>query len=129
MGGDEEDAMTENETLGGDDPTAYQAAEATEGSHNARLNALRAAILGANDGIVSVAGILTGVAGATLDQAALLTAGIAGVSAGALSMAVGEFVSVSAQRDSEEALLSKERRELEEMPDHELEERTALYEG
>ena len=121
--------MTENETLGGDDATAYQAAEATEGSHNARLNALRAAILGANDGIVSVAGILTGVAGATLDQAALLTAGIAGVSAGALSMAVGEFVSVSAQRNSEEALLSKERRELEEMPDHELEELTALYEG
>ncbi len=114
--------------LAGDDPEAYQEAEASEGSHATRLNALRAAVLGANDGIVSVAGILTGVAGATLEFFPLLTAGVAGVSAGALSMAVGEFVSVSAQRDTEEALLTKEKRELEEMPEEELNELAALYE-
>jgi len=114
-------------TLAGDDPGAYQAAEAGEGSHAVRLNALRAAVLGANDGIVSTAGILTGVAGATMAFGALLTAGVAGVTAGALSMAVGEYVSVSAQRDSEAALLHKERRELAEMPDEELAELTELY--
>jgi len=115
--------------LAGGDPEAYQSKEASAGSHAVRINALRAAVLGANDGIVSVAGILTGVAGATLEFAPLLTAGVAAVSAGALSMAVGEFVSVSAQRDSEAALLRKERRELEEMPDEELAELTQLYEG
>lgn len=115
------------EDLAGGDPDGYQAAEADEGSHAVRLNALRAAVLGANDGIVSVAGILTGVAGATMNQIALLTAGIAGVSAGALSMAVGEYVSVSAQRDTEKALLAKEQRELDEMPEHELNELTSLY--
>ncbi|HBX80658.1 MAG TPA: hypothetical protein DEG88_02230 [Propionibacteriaceae bacterium] len=113
--------------LGGDDPDAYQAAEASRGSHAPRLNALRAAVLGANDGIVSTAGILSGVAGATMNFGTLLTAGVAGVTAGALSMAVGEYVSVSAQRDSEAALLHKERRELAEMPDEELDELTALY--
>lgn len=121
--------MTERGALGGGDAGAYQAAEASQGSHGVRLNALRAAVLGANDGIVSTAGILTGVAGATVQFGALLTAGVAGVTAGALSMAVGEFVSVSAQRDSEAALLHKERRELEEMPDEELAELTALYEA
>jgi len=110
-----------------EDPQAYQAKEASAGSHAPRINALRAAVLGANDGIVSTAGILTGVAGATMEFAALLTAGVAGVTAGALSMAVGEYVSVSAQRDSESALLAKERRELEEMPEEELAELTSLY--
>jgi len=119
--------MAESRPLAGDDPEAYQSKEASTGSHAVRINALRAAVLGANDGIVSVAGILTGVAGATLDFAPLLTAGVAAVSAGALSMAVGEFVSVSAQRDSEAALLGKERRELEEMPEQELAELTQLY--
>ncbi len=114
-------------TLAGDDPGAYQAAEAGAGSHAVRLNALRAAVLGANDGIVSTAGILTGVAGATMAFGPLLTAGVAGVTAGALSMAVGEYVSVSAQRDSEAALLHKERQELAEMPDEELAELTELY--
>lgn len=119
--------MSKDKTLAGGDPDAYQAAEASEGSHAVRLNALRAAVLGANDGIVSTAGILTGVAGATMQFGALLTAGVAGVTAGALSMAVGEYVSVSAQRDSEAALLHKERRELEEMPEEELDELTDLY--
>lgn len=110
------------------DPTGYQQKESEEGSHATRLNSLRAAVLGANDGIVSTAGIVIGVAGATSNAVAILTAGIAGLTAGALSMAVGEYVSVSAQRDSEKALLEKERRELEEMPDEELAELAGLYE-
>ena len=81
-----------------------------------RLNWLRAGVLGANDGIVSTAGIVIGVAGATANRGVILTAGIAGLAAGALSMAVGEYVSVSTQRDTERALLAKERRELHEMP-------------
>ncbi|MEI2733220.1 MAG: VIT family protein [Dermatophilaceae bacterium] len=99
------------------------------GSHGSRLNALRAAVLGANDGIVSVAGLVVGVAGATTDRTAVLTAGIAGLSAGAFSMGVGEYVSVSTQRDTERALLHKERRELAEMPEAELAELTAIYQG
>jgi VIT1/CCC1 family predicted Fe2+/Mn2+ transporter len=95
----------------------------------ARLNWLRAAVLGADDGIVSVAALITGVAGATDSLGAILTAGIAGLLAGALSMAVGEYVSVSAQRDSERALLAKERSELSQSPDAELEELTKLYEA
>ena len=121
--------MTSNQNLAGDDPAGYQAAEAQVGSHAARLNSLRAAVLGANDGIVSTAGIVIGVAGATLVPFAILTAGIAGLTAGALSMAVGEYVSVSAQRDTEKALLDKERRELAEMPEEELAELAGLYEA
>lgn len=93
----------------------------------ARLNWLRAAVLGANDGIVSVAGIVMGVAGATTDTHAILVAGLAGLVAGALSMAAGEYVSVSTQRDTEQALLAKERRELEEEPEEELAELAGLY--
>jgi len=92
-----------------------------------RLNWLRAGVLGANDGIVSTAGIVIGVAGATSQTASILTAGIAGLTAGAMSMAVGEFVSVSSQRDSERALLAKERRELRETPDEELAELVGMY--
>ncbi|THV11269.1 VIT family protein [Nocardioides caeni] len=94
---------------------------------NDRLNWLRAGVLGANDGIVSVAGIVLGVAGATTDRSAILTAGIAGLVAGAMSMGAGEYVSVSTQRDSEEALLAKERRELREDPEDELHELAGLY--
>ncbi len=94
---------------------------------NGRLNWLRASVLGANDGIVSTAGLVVGVAGATSDRTAILVAGIAGLSAGALSMAAGEYVSVSTQRDSEHALLEKERRELAEEPDDELAELAHLY--
>lgn len=94
---------------------------------NARLNSLRAAVLGANDGIVSVAGIVIGVASASSSKSIILTAGIAGLAAGALSMAVGEFISVSSQRDTEKVLLAQERKELKEMPDEELQELTSLY--
>lgn len=121
--------MAPNDTLAGGDPASYQEAEAAEGTHAHRLNSLRAAVLGANDGIVSTAGIVIGVAGATSDPFVILAAGVAGLTAGALSMAVGEYVSVSAQRDTEMALLDKERRELEEMPEEELAELAGLYEA
>lgn len=94
-----------------------------------RLNWLRAGVLGANDGIVSTAGIVVAVAGATSDRMAIATAGVAGLVAGAVSMALGEYVSVSTQRDSETALLAKERRELEEMPEEELAELAAIYQS
>jgi vacuolar iron transporter family protein len=95
----------------------------------ARLNWLRAGVLGANDGIVSVAGLVVGVAGATTARGPLFTAGIAGLVAGAVSMALGEYVSVSSQRDSERAQLATEERELREYPDQELAELAALYEA
>ena len=94
-----------------------------------RLNWLRAGVLGANDGIVSVAAIVVGVAGATSAIAPILTAGAAGLVGGAISMALGEYVSVSSQRDSQHALIAKERRELAEMPAEELLELAALYEA
>ena len=93
------------------------------------MNWLRAGVLGANDGIVSTAGIVVGVAAATVERGPILTAGIAGLAAGAVSMALGEYVSVSTQRDTERALLRKERRELKEDPEAELDELTALYEA
>ncbi|MBP3082153.1 VIT1/CCC1 transporter family protein [Mycolicibacterium fortuitum] len=99
------------------------------GSLASRLNWLRAGVLGANDGIVSTAGIVVGVAAATAEHAPILTAGIAGLAAGAVSMALGEYVSVSTQRDTERALLHKERRELRDDPAAELEELAALYEA
>ncbi|MFC1418472.1 VIT1/CCC1 transporter family protein [Streptacidiphilus cavernicola] len=92
-----------------------------------RLNWLRAGVLGANDGVVSTAGIVLGVAGATGDRETLLTAGLAGLLAGSLSMAAGEYVSVSTQRDSERAALDLERRELSRTPEAELDELTGLY--
>lgn len=92
-----------------------------------RLNWLRAAVLGANDGIVSTAGIVIGVAAATTERSTIFTAGLAGLVAGAMSMAVGEYVSVSTQRDAEESLLAKERRELREEPEAELEELAQMY--
>ncbi|MFJ8893779.1 VIT family protein [Leifsonia sp. NPDC102414] len=94
-----------------------------------RLNWLRAGVLGANDGIVSVAAVVVGVAGATGDIAPILTAGIAALVGGAISMALGEYVSVSSQRDSEHALIAKERRELAEIPEQELAELAGLYEA
>ena len=95
----------------------------------AKLNWLRAGVLGANDGIVSTAGIVVGVAAATVERGPILTAGLAGLAAGAVSMALGEYVSVSTQRDTEKALLAKERTELAEQPVVELDELTALYEA
>jgi len=97
------------------------------GGISSRLNWLRAGVLGANDGIVSTAGLVMGVAGATTDRSAILVAGVAGLTAGALSMAAGEYVSVSTQKDSELALLEKERRELHEEPEEELAELAGLY--
>ncbi|MEV5611415.1 VIT family protein [Streptomyces sp. NPDC052225] len=108
-------------------PTGHD--EAHGGALGSRLNWLRAAVLGANDGVVSTAGLVVGVAGATDDRSALLTAGLAGLFAGSMSMAVGEYVSVSTQRDSEKAAIAMERRELKEQPEAELEELTGLLEG
>jgi VIT1/CCC1 family predicted Fe2+/Mn2+ transporter len=92
-----------------------------------RLNWLRAGVLGANDGIVSTAGLVVGVAGATSAAPAIFTAGVAGLAAGAVSMALGEYVSVSSQRDTERALLRKERDELDRFPQTELDELAGIY--
>ena len=101
--------------------------EAHDAGHAAKLNWLRAGVLGANDGIVSVAGLVMGVAGATAERTPIIIAGVAGIVSGALSMAVGEYVSVSTQLDSEKALLAKEKLELATMPDEELAELTQIY--
>ncbi|SJN09143.1 hypothetical protein FM113_05400 [Leucobacter sp. 7(1)] len=94
-----------------------------------RLNWLRAGVLGANDGIVSTAGVVIGVAGATPGNVlAIATAGLAALVAGAFSMAGGEYVSVSTQRDTERAMIAKEKRELAEMPEAELRELAGFYE-
>lgn len=94
---------------------------------NQRLNWLRAGVLGANDGIVSVAGIVVGVAGASVSTGAIGLAGLAGLVAGALSMAAGEYVSVSTQRDAEEAMIEEEKHELATMPEAELAELASIY--
>lgn len=88
---------------------------------------LRAAVLGANDGIVSTASLVVGVAAAAADRSAVLLAGIAGLVAGAMSMAAGEYVSVSSQADTEKADLERERVELENNEDHEIRELTGIY--
>lgn len=94
---------------------------------NSKLNALRAAVLGANDGIVSVSSVAMGVAGATTDIHAITLAGLAALVAGALSMAVGEYVSVSSQSDAEKAYIAQELRDLKEQPEHELDELAREY--
>lgn len=101
--------------------------ESHTSNHLSRLNWMRAAVLGANDGIVSIAGLVLGVAGATSSSTIILAAGIAGIIAGALSMAAGEYVSVSSSRDTEKALLEKERFELKNFPKEELEELAHIY--
>lgn len=98
------------------------------GSVSARLNWLRAGVLGANDGIISTAGLVVGVAAATTSASAIATAGVAGLVAGAVSMALGEYVSVSAQRDTEQTLVLQESQELEQMPKEELRELIGLLE-
>lgn len=92
-----------------------------------RIGWLRAAVHGANDGIVSTASLLVGVAAADAGHAAILTAGSAGLVAGAMSMAVSEYVSVGSQADSQQADLVRERHELDMQPDHELAELTSIY--
>lgn len=102
--------------------------ELHSGSFANKLNWLRASVLGANDGIISLAALVVGVAGATTTNHILLLTGVAGILAGALSMAVGEYISVSSQRDTEHALLTKEKYELEHFEESELEELISLYE-
>ncbi|MCU1478165.1 MAG: hypothetical protein JWQ64_2858 [Subtercola sp.] len=111
----------------GSDSSAHLRVEPHAGSLAGRLNWLRAGVLGANDGIVSVAAIVVGVASAHAPTAALVAAGSAALVGGAISMALGEYVSVSSQRDSQKALIEKERAELHEDPAGELDELTGLY--
>ncbi|MDX2024924.1 VIT family protein [Microcella sp.] len=99
------------------------------GAFSDGLNKLRAGVLGANDGIVSVAAVVVGVAGATSAIAPIITAGAAAVVGGAISMALGEYVSVASARDSQTALIAKERRELAEMPEQELAELASIYQA
>ncbi len=108
-------------------PKTSHPGEAHRGNLGERANRIRAGVLGANDGIVSVAGLVLGVVGATTDNKAILFAGLAGLVAGALSMATGEYVSVSSQRDTEHAAVQKEMRELAEDPEGELKELAGLY--
>nr|WP_200945004.1 MULTISPECIES: VIT family protein [unclassified Nocardioides] len=119
--------MTASELSDADVPIGPHDDEPHQIGLNNRLNWLRAAVLGANDGIVSTAGIVIGAVGATSDRSAIVIAGVAGLAAGAMSMGAGEYVSVSTQRDSELALLAKERRELREEPEEELAELAGLY--
>ena len=92
-----------------------------------RIGWLRAAVLGANDGLVSTASLVVGVAAAGSGRHEILIAGLAGLAAGAMSMAAGEYVSVSSQTDAEEADLAREKAELSSMPESELEELTQIY--
>jgi VIT1/CCC1 family predicted Fe2+/Mn2+ transporter len=108
-------------------PTPHLAVEPHAVSFSDKLNRLRAAVLGANDGLLSTAGLVMGVAAATTDRSAIWIAGIAGLSAGAISMAIGEYVSVSTQRDTEKSLIAKEARELAEDPEAEFTELIDLY--
>jgi VIT1/CCC1 family predicted Fe2+/Mn2+ transporter len=94
-----------------------------------RIGWLRAAVLGANDGIVSTASLIAGVAAASAGRSEVLLAGMAGLMAGAMSMAAGEYVSVSSQSDTERADLARERRELVDTPELELDELTNIYVG
>ncbi|MBW6507544.1 MAG: VIT family protein [Rhodobacteraceae bacterium] len=94
-----------------------------------RIGWLRAAVLGANDGIVSTASLLVGVAAAGSGKPEILVAGLAGLMAGAMSMAAGEYVSVSSQTDAERADTERERQEIAEHPDHEMKELADIYEA
>lgn len=102
--------------------------ELHSGEFASKLNWLRASVLGANDGVISMAALLVGVAGANASPQTLLVTGIAGLLAGAFSMAAGEYVSVSSQRDTERALLAKEKYELEHFKESELAELISIYE-
>jgi VIT1/CCC1 family predicted Fe2+/Mn2+ transporter len=98
-----------------------------ERHYTQRIGWLRAAVLGANDGIVSTAALVVGVAAAGSGRTSILVAGLAGMVAGAMSMAAGEYVSVSSQSDTEKADLARERRELADQPEMELRELQAIY--
>ena len=120
--------MTAQASSPADSPLGAHDEPHGEGVAN-RLNWLRAGVLGANDGIVSVAAIVVGVAGATPALPAIATAGLAGLVGGAISMALGEYVSVSSSRDSTRALIAKESAELRDFPEQELEELAGLYQA
>lgn len=98
-----------------------------ERHRTAHIGWLRAAVLGANDGLISTASLIIGVAASGTDRSAVLVAGVAGLVAGAMSMAAGEYVSVSSQSDTEQADLARERQELATMPEHELQELAGIY--
>ena len=98
-----------------------------EGHGGKRIGLLRAVVLGANDGIISTACLVLGVTAANASRSAILTVGLAGLVAGAASMALGEYISVSSQRDAEDANIAKEKWELANVPERELEELTAIY--
>lgn len=100
-----------------------------ERHNNDRIGWLRAAVLGANDGLISTSGLVVGVSAASASSQSVLIAGLAGLVAGALSMAAGEYVSVSSQADTERADREKERLELATQPEAELKELTRIYEG
>jgi vacuolar iron transporter family protein len=110
-------------------PPAATARRHVERHHSGRANWLRAAVLGANDGLLSVSSLILGVAASGASRGDIILAGIAALVAGALSMAAGEYVSVSSQRDSEVADLALEARELAADPDGELRELSLIYEG
>lgn len=110
-----------------DGQTGRHSGERHRAGDTARLNWLRAGVLGANDGIVATSGLVIGVAASGAATSAIATAGMAGLAAGALSMAAGEYVSVSTQRDTESAMLAKERDELARFPEHELAELAGIY--
>lgn len=119
-----------NEQLDGPAPRISHDSEPhNRSAFNDGLNKLRAGVLGANDGIVSVAAVVVGVAGATSSLAPIITAGVAAVVGGAISMALGEYVSVASARDSQKALIEKERRELADTPDEELAELASIYQA
>ena len=120
--------MGSRESAGSNDPALVQPEKpARQAGAGERLNWLRAGVLGANDGIVSISGIVIGVAAAGAGHAAVLTAGLAGLAAGAMSMAAGEYVSVSTQRDTERAMIAQEQYELDNFPQAELDELTDFY--
>lgn len=99
----------------------------SESHQSARIGWLRAAVLGANDGTISVASLVVGVAAAGATPSSVLLTGVAGLVAGAMSMAAGEYVSVQSQADTERADIAREKREIAEAPDHELDELTGIY--
>ncbi|MDR7329798.1 VIT1/CCC1 transporter family protein [Corynebacterium guangdongense] len=117
-----------SERIIGDNPVVQETNPSAGGDLGNRLNALRAGVLGANDGIVSVAALLLGVIGSGMDSRSVLAAGLASTIAGAVSMAVGEYVSVSSQRDTEKALVRKETWELAEDPQGEHDELAGMLE-
>lgn len=107
--------------------SAQDKPDAPEQHFVTRTGWLRAAVLGANDGLLSVASLMVGVSGASFERSQLILTGVAGIVAGAMSMAAGEYVSVSSQADSEAADLVREKRELRANPEHEQRELAAIY--